>query len=169
MNYSMALRGVICGMKSFQIYNNIGPIFYHISNIGAKSISHGFLSQYTRVRGSVWFGLRNSKTLIEQQRPKEHEGKQNRCLTHVRSRFSVGAWCAGVNDQQQYIQVDFSGMRKVTKVSTQGRPGTSDYVSSYFLQYSADGTGFETHRTVSSGIEALFLLRVCFCLVHVYL
>ena len=59
-----------------------------------------------------------------------------------------GAWCAGVNDKNQYIQTDLRGMRKVTRLATQGRPGTTDYVKSYKISFSKDGTSFTQHRKV---------------------
>lgn len=61
-----------------------------------------------------------------------------------------GAWCASENNQQQYLQVDFSGIRKVTKIASQGRPDSSDYVQSYTLSYSNDGSTFIPNgKTVS--------------------
>jgi len=60
----------------------------------------------------------------------------------------LGAWCAGVNNKQQYLQIDFRGMRKVTKIATQGRPGSNDYVESFKLSFSLDGNSFEFHREV---------------------
>ena len=62
---------------------------------------------------------------------------------------TLGAWCAGVNNKQQYLQIDFQGMRKVTEVASQGRPDSNDYVSSYMLSFSLDGNLFEFHRLVS--------------------
>ena len=62
---------------------------------------------------------------------------------------TLGAWCAGVNNKQQYLQIDFQGMRKVTQVASQGRPDSNDYVSSYMISFSLDGNLFEFHRLVS--------------------
>lgn len=59
-----------------------------------------------------------------------------------------GAWCAGSNNEQQYIQIDFRGMRKVTKIASQGRPGSSDYVGGYSLSYSNDGVSFTQRSKV---------------------
>ena len=59
-----------------------------------------------------------------------------------------GAWCAGVDNKQQHLEIDFRGFRKVTKVATQGRPGSNDYVESFKLSFSLDGNSFEFHREV---------------------
>ena len=69
-------------------------------------------------------------------------------MTYLVIMFFLGAWCAGVNNKQQYLQIDFRGMRKVTKISTQGRPGSNDYVESFKLSFSLDGNSFEFHREV---------------------
>ena len=60
----------------------------------------------------------------------------------------IGAWCAGVNNEQQYLQIDFRGMRKVTEIASQGRPASKDYVANFKLSFSLDGSTFEFHRLV---------------------
>lgn len=67
--------------------------------------------------------------------------------------FFPGAWCAATNNKQQYLQIDFRGMRKVTKVATQGRPGSNDYVETYKLSFSLDGNSFEFHREVRQKLK----------------
>lgn len=62
--------------------------------------------------------------------------------------FFLGAWCAANNNDQQYLQIDLGGMRKVTQIASQGRPGSNDYVSSYKISYSQVGSSFEFHRMV---------------------
>ena len=44
-------------------------------------------------------------------------------------------------------------MRKVTKVATQGRPGSNDYVETYKLSFSLDGNSFEFHREVRQKVK----------------
>lgn len=64
-----------------------------------------------------------------------------------------GAWCAASNNEQQYLQIDLRGIRKVTKIATQGRPGSNDYVGSYVISYSQDGTRYTQQRTVILFLE----------------
>lgn len=71
-------------------------------------------------------------------------------LENVSFFLTLGAWCAGVNNKQQYLQIDFQGMRKVTEIASQGRPDSNDYVSSYRLSFSLDGNLFEFHRQLVS-------------------
>ncbi|XP_068723113.1 protocadherin Fat 4-like isoform X1 [Montipora capricornis] len=77
-----------------------------------------------------------------------------RLNNQVFNRFGIsykGAWCAGVNNEQQYLQIDFRGMRKVTEIASQGRPASKDYVANFKLSFSLDGSTFEFHRLVFPG------------------
>lgn len=59
-----------------------------------------------------------------------------------------GGWGAGVNDSNQWLQVDLSSRySKVTGIATQGRNGDDDeWVTTYKLQYSEDGVNFTYYR-----------------------
>lgn len=59
-----------------------------------------------------------------------------------------GGWGAGVNDSNQWLQIDLIGLYiKVTGVATQGRNGNYDeWVAKYKLQYSGDGVNFTYYR-----------------------
>ncbi|KAK3700598.1 hypothetical protein QZH41_010513 [Actinostola sp. cb2023] len=50
----------------------------------------------------------------------------------------TGAWSARYNDQGQYYQVDFGKAVKITKLFTQGRHDTNQWVTKYWLSYSQD-------------------------------
>ncbi|XP_015767871.1 PREDICTED: EGF-like repeat and discoidin I-like domain-containing protein 3 [Acropora digitifera] len=84
----------------------------------------------------------------------DYSSTLGRLNNKVSTQFGIsykGAWCAGVNNKQQYLQIDFQGMRKVTEVASQGRPDSNDYVSSYMISFSLDGNLFEFHRLVFTG------------------
>ena len=57
-----------------------------------------------------------------------------------------GTWAAGVNDLNQWIQIDFRVQTTVTYVATQGRSGSSQRVTQYKLQYSNDGNSFQVFK-----------------------
>ena len=38
----------------------------------------------------------------------------------------------------------------MTKIASQGRPGSNDYVESFKLSFSLDGNSFEFHREVNT-------------------
>ena len=55
------------------------------------------------------------------------------------------AWIAGVDNKNQYIQVDFLQPTYITGVTTQGRPSVPSYVTSYFVLFSNDGVNWNTY------------------------
>ena len=52
----------------------------------------------------------------------------------------TGAWSAKTNDQSQWLQVDFGRNVKITKVATQGRQDVDEWVKTFTLAYSVDGS-----------------------------
>lgn len=60
--------------------------------------------------------------------------------------FRAGAWAAGINDGNQWIQLDLGGRRiKVTRVATQGRYNGQS-VTTYKLQYSENKVNFYYYK-----------------------
>ena len=57
-----------------------------------------------------------------------------------------GAWSAGSNDANQWIQVALGNYSKLTGIATQGRNGHSQWVTKYQLQYSDDGVNFDYYK-----------------------
>ena len=47
-------------------------------------------------------------------------------------------WLAQKNDEEQFIQVDLGEIAKITRVATQGRQDSAQWVKSYTLSYSLD-------------------------------
>ena len=60
----------------------------------------------------------------------------------------MGAWSAGKNEVNQWIQVDFKNKAIRTNILTQGRNSTTFYqwVKSYTVHYSNDGIDFTTYQ-----------------------
>ena len=58
----------------------------------------------------------------------------------------AGGWSARSNDANQWIQVALGSYTKLTGVATQGRNGTSQWVTKYQLQYSDDGVNFYYYK-----------------------
>eukprot|EP00808_Paulinella_micropora_P020630 g16776.t1 len=75
-----------------------------------------------------------------------------RCRTHAchfcrleslqPARGHSSAWCAGFNDDRQWIQVDLREPHVVTAIATQGRRDCAQWVSEYTLSTSLDGKVF---------------------------
>ena len=53
-----------------------------------------------------------------------------------------GGWSAKTNDKNQWLQIDLGSTMKVNKIATQGRQDTSQWVTSFQLSYSIDGSSF---------------------------
>ena len=53
-----------------------------------------------------------------------------------------GAWIAGSNNVNQWLQIDLSLQYNVTRVATQGRRVFRQWVTGYNLLYSDDGVNF---------------------------
>ena len=58
-----------------------------------------------------------------------------------------GAWAAGANDLNQWLQIDLRVEANITFVATQGRYGSSGQrVTQYKLQSSRDGLSFKVYK-----------------------
>ena len=68
-----------------------------------------------------------------------HVSKLGR-LNLVAPSGKAGAWCAKTNDVKQWLQIDLATPTTVTKVATQGRQDSSQWVTSYTLSYSLAGS-----------------------------
>ena len=79
-------------------------------------------------------------------------------------------WAAASNDMNQWLQVDFEKELTVTKVATQGRSlEMGDYwqwVKTYSLKYSHDGTSFQFYKQfgdVKVRFLLFFILQLQYC------
>ncbi|XP_078352789.1 uncharacterized protein LOC144637600 [Oculina patagonica] len=74
-----------------------------------------------------------------------HAAKQGR-LNFQQTGNTAGAWVAGTNDVNQWLQVDLGSQYfRVTGVATQGRNVWSQWVTKYKLQYSNDKVNFRCY------------------------
>ena len=70
----------------------------------------------------------------------------------VNALFCVGTWAAKERDQNQWIQADLQTMHRILSVTTQGRYSRhNQWVTSYYVSYSHDGTMWETISTPFEG------------------
>uniref|UniRef100_A0AAY5EIU1 Contactin associated protein family member 5 like n=1 Tax=Electrophorus electricus TaxID=8005 RepID=A0AAY5EIU1_ELEEL len=58
----------------------------------------------------------------------------------------AGGWSPDREDRQPWLQLDLKDRLEVTAISTQGRWGSLDWVSSYHLQYSDSGRNWRSYR-----------------------
>ena len=90
--------------------------------------------------------ISNQQISASSQLNVDHAATQGRLYFEATS-TKAGAWSAGTNDVNQWLQIDL-GMQqtKVTGVATQGRNGVDQWVTKYKLQYSDDGQNFQNYR-----------------------
>ena len=57
-----------------------------------------------------------------------------------------GAWCAKRSDRRQWLKVDLGGLTRVSRIATQGRQNSDQWVTSYYVSYSTKGYHFITYK-----------------------
>ena len=58
-----------------------------------------------------------------------------------RLNYTLGSsWCAGTSDTNPYLQIDLQTLHIICAVSTQGNSQADQWVKTYTLQLSTDGT-----------------------------
>ncbi|KXJ25354.1 Venom prothrombin activator oscutarin-C non-catalytic subunit [Exaiptasia diaphana] len=62
-----------------------------------------------------------------------------------------GAWSAKINNQNQWLQVDFGAELKLTQVATQGRFDYDQWVTRYAISYSRDGIFWNKYKKELEG------------------
>lgn len=65
--------------------------------------------------------------------------------------------------QGEYLQIDLGVVRQVRHIALQGRPGSSDYVKTFYLRYGDNGLDFSNYgenATVKYKVDNGFLLHV---------
>ena len=56
-----------------------------------------------------------------------------------------GAWTSGTTDMYQYLGVDLGYRQVITGVATQGRRGSREFVSEYYLWFSSDNNTWNVY------------------------
>ena len=67
----------------------------------------------------------------------------------------AGGWSPLTSDRYQWLEVDLGERTKITAVATQGRYGSSDWLTSYLLMFSDTGHNWKQYRQEDSiGVSA---------------
>uniref|UniRef100_A0A667WN70 Contactin associated protein like 3 n=1 Tax=Myripristis murdjan TaxID=586833 RepID=A0A667WN70_9TELE len=71
--------------------------------------------------------------------------------------YNLSIWCLGAggwsplsSDSFQWLEVDLGGRTKITAVATQGRYGSSDWLTAYLLMFSDTGHNWKQYRQEDS-------------------
>ncbi|XP_034753731.1 contactin-associated protein-like 4 [Etheostoma cragini] len=65
-------------------------------------------------------------------------------------REGAGGWSPLSSDRYQWLEVDLGGRTQITAVATQGRYGSSDWLTIYLLMFSDTGHNWKQHRQEDS-------------------
>uniref|UniRef100_A0A667X1L7 Contactin associated protein like 3 n=1 Tax=Myripristis murdjan TaxID=586833 RepID=A0A667X1L7_9TELE len=78
--------------------------------------------------------------------------KQSDSNTHCSCVFDItsGGWSPLSSDSFQWLEVDLGGRTKITAVATQGRYGSSDWLTAYLLMFSDTGHNWKQYRQEDS-------------------
>ncbi|XP_023284645.1 contactin-associated protein-like 4 [Seriola lalandi dorsalis] len=68
----------------------------------------------------------------------------------VNRREGAGGWSPLVSDRYQWLEVDLGRRTQITAVATQGRYGSSDWLTAYLLMFSDTGHNWRLHRQEDS-------------------
>ena len=68
----------------------------------------------------------------------------------------IGGWAALNNDVNQWLQIKFSQIFQISGVATQGRADDAQWVKTYKLEYSTDGSSWSYYPTVSYFLGCVF-------------
>nr|XP_042125781.1 contactin-associated protein like 5-3-like isoform X1 [Peromyscus maniculatus bairdii] len=65
-------------------------------------------------------------------------------------RMGTGGWSPADSNAQQWLQMDLGSRVEITAVATQGRHGSSDWVTSYRLMFSDTGHNWQQYKQEDS-------------------
>ncbi|OAF64960.1 Retinoschisin, partial [Intoshia linei] len=67
-----------------------------------------------------------------------------------------GSWTAGVSNINQHLTIDLGYQYAINKISTQGRQGSNEFVTEYFVEYSIDKNIWYSYKN-QYGSNQLFI------------
>ena len=73
-------------------------------------------------------------------------GASNARLNFKAGGGKTGAWSASSSDVDQWLQVDLRAKTEVTAIKIQGRQDYDQWVTTFTISYSSDGTNFTPYQ-----------------------
>ena len=90
--------------------------------------------------------IKNSQISASSEWDDKHRAQNGR-LNFQKSNYSH-AWCAGENDSNPWLQVDFENLTVITEVLTQGRGNHPQWVTTFTLSYYNASDRFQQYAKV---------------------
>ena len=106
--------------------------------------------------------VKNKQITVSSVQNKHTVGPLGRLGQKKRGAY-VGAWVARHNNHNQWFKIDFLGPVEVSKICTQGRDDTKQWVTRLTVSYSQDDLHWAMYRSLSSDkvIDCTFI-GMCF-------
>ena len=90
-------------------------------------------------------GISDAQISASSQWDSNHAAIQGR-LNFKAGSGKQGGWSSLHNNQNQWLQADLGSNKEVTYLATQGRNAHSQWVPSYKVEYSNDGSSFQYYQ-----------------------
>ena len=92
-------------------------------------------------------GMENGKILDSKITASTVQSTSNTPAKNGRLNYTSGSsWCAGTNDTNPYLQIDLQTLHIICAVSTQGNSQADQWVTTYTLQVSTDGSTWTDYK-----------------------
>ena len=92
-------------------------------------------------------GMENGKILDSKITASTVQSTPNTPAKNGRLNYTSGSsWCAGTNDTNPYLQIDLQSLHIICAVSTQGNFHADQWVTTYTLQVSTDGSTWTDYK-----------------------
>ena len=83
----------------------------------------------------------------------------NTPATNGRLNYTAGSsWCAATGDSNPYLQIDLQTLHFICAVSTQGNSQVDEWVKTYTLQISTDGTNWTDYTDSGGQVKVVYLV-----------
>lgn len=134
---------------------NVGKQIHYTSKIPEYNHNNVYVLPHTNIECQPALGMESGAISDAQisastQYDSEHGPKNAR----LRNTQGKGSWVAGLNDVNQWLQVDLAGLKIVTGIATQGRHSEHEmWVTKYKLQYSNDAASFQVYKQQGQNVD----------------
>ena len=121
-------------------YNHCCPLHFS-SKLGFEPPKLQCQSELGMKSGKILDSAITATTVYSQ-----YYGPERARLDTVKSGSFYGAWIPKTQDMGQWIQVDLGKITKITRIATQGRQDSAQWVKSYSISFSLEGGPFLPYK-----------------------
>lgn len=71
----------------------------------------------------------------------------------ISHRQGLNAWTASENDFDQQLVIDFGTVKNITRITTQGRAHSQEYVQEYRISYGSNGLDYVQYKAAEGEVK----------------